>query len=783
MRFHYLLYFEAEENISHNIFSQEEPLNSSLTKYFLKSSLYELQNKKIFDNLKEELVDIIQVIEFFKIELNLNLNNSEGFKFFVLHFTSDIELYHLIGDKYLPIGNEVDKLLDKLNSKIYRNQDIIHTRRFLVNTYIPPNLRNEIRDAAEDVIQNSEKSEFLIFHLSWQEYPFIIEFQHNFSSSFDEKFTKLIKNYIIEKLSIDHVNWDVHILDFSNRGIIMCPDKDIDFEKVSELISEAFIQNFYGIYTRISDYFRLYQQKLLNLDEILPKLNYSEYLSNLKLLKVHTFGEFPLLYLQEIDRILLQTSEDSVERLDPPISEIFDNSAFGYNIYDKVRGAYLSLKDELNSVIATLQIIISQKHAEKDTVEEELEEKEKLVEHEKLDTSTSKEHRIPNIIIQAIEKSIEISKKCVSEEGRVSPKVGAVLIKGNKIFESAYRGEIEVGDHAEYTLLEKKLKSKDLNNTILITTLEPCTRRSSNKTSCAERIVQAGIRQVWIGITDPNPDISTRGCTYLRMKNVSINYFPDKYAQKILEMNKEFWENETKKYKHDVMLIPDHDRKDLITISSERLKKIEEKLEIRKKDETKKEKEQKSPTQYLSEPELENNKKSINLFKEAAMDLVQEVNQTNINISTILPKYLNFLYKTNNKEEAKWIQAEISGDIQRLAEENQDLFNYRIVHGYMSPFKFNFMFNNLDIFISNPKNLLKPFDVVLTFSLSSIEEIRNDPSKIGVVTLSKNTIESYLKEKNLSFENLYFYFKGSEVLSLIRRIRQKISSFLIKFLN
>ena len=178
-----------------------------------------------------------------------------------------------------------------------------------------------------------------------------------------------------------------------------------------------------------------------------------------------------------------------------------------------------------------------------------------------------------------------------------------------------------------------------------------------------------------------------------------------------------------------------------------------------------------------------NDTQSINLFKETAMNLLHEVNQTDINISTILPKYLNFLFKTNNKEEAKWVQAEISGNIQKLAEENHDLFNYRIVHGYMSPYKFNFMFNDLEILISNPKNLLSPFEAVISYSLSSIEEIRNDPSKIGVVTLSKTKIESYLKEKKLSFENLYFYFKGSEALSLIRRIRQKISSFLVKFLN
>ncbi len=178
-----------------------------------------------------------------------------------------------------------------------------------------------------------------------------------------------------------------------------------------------------------------------------------------------------------------------------------------------------------------------------------------------------------------------------------------------------------------------------------------------------------------------------------------------------------------------------------------------------------------------------NNKQSINLFKETAMNLLHEVNQTDINISTILPKYLNFLFKTNNKEEAKWVQAEISGEIQKLAEKNQDLFKYRVVHGYTSPYKFNFMFNDLEILISNPKNLLSPIEAALPFSLSSIEEIRNDPKKTGVVTLSKNTINSYIKEKKLSLENLYFYFKGSEVLSLIRRIKQKISSFLVNFLN
>jgi len=179
-----------------------------------------------------------------------------------------------------------------------------------------------------------------------------------------------------------------------------------------------------------------------------------------------------------------------------------------------------------------------------------------------------KENKIPDIIIQGIEKSIEISRKCVSEEGKISPKVGAVLIKDNIILETAYRGEIKEGDHAEYTLLEKKLKSIDFSDTILITTLEPCTIRGADKTSCAERIVNAGIKHVWIGINDPNPAISTHGDTYLRMKKVSIDTFPDEYAQEVLRLNEEFFKNETNKYKHDVMLTPDLPKVEMKTFFS-----------------------------------------------------------------------------------------------------------------------------------------------------------------------------------------------------------------------
>jgi len=110
-------------------------------------------------------------------------------------------------------------------------------------------------------------------------------------------------------------------------------------------------------------------------------------------------------------------------------------------------------------------------------------------------------------------------------------------------------------------LLEKKLKSIDFNNTILITTLEPCTKRFLPKRACAGRIVNAGIKEVWIGINDPNPKITVRGYIYLVDHKVKVNYFPNEYADEVRGINKDFWTQETGKYSTNLMQSPDEEEK------------------------------------------------------------------------------------------------------------------------------------------------------------------------------------------------------------------------------
>lgn len=135
---------------------------------------------------------------------------------------------------------------------------------------------------------------------------------------------------------------------------------------------------------------------------------------------------------------------------------------------------------------------------------------------------------------------VEEAAKCHSEDGRISPSVGALVAIGGVELARAHRGEFAPGEHAEFTLLERKLKDRDLSGATLYTTLEPCTRRNSPKVPCADRIAERRITRVAIGTMDPNPDISGKGVLRLRDADIEVALFPGELMSRIENLNDEF---------------------------------------------------------------------------------------------------------------------------------------------------------------------------------------------------------------------------------------------------
>lgn len=138
-------------------------------------------------------------------------------------------------------------------------------------------------------------------------------------------------------------------------------------------------------------------------------------------------------------------------------------------------------------------------------------------------------------------------------DDKPDPLVGAIITTADgKILATAHRGELRVGEHCEYTLIERKLKTQNLNGCHLYVTLEPCIDKVRNKPKrgCATHIFKARLGKVYIGIRDPDIDIENEGANELIAKHIEVEDFHSDVADKIRESLSEFI-----KYKEEQKLI------------------------------------------------------------------------------------------------------------------------------------------------------------------------------------------------------------------------------------
>lgn len=144
-----------------------------------------------------------------------------------------------------------------------------------------------------------------------------------------------------------------------------------------------------------------------------------------------------------------------------------------------------------------------------------------------------------------MEAAIDVMRKSIGEardDDKPNPLVGAVLLRPDGSTETACRGELRAGNHAEFTLLERKCVGEKLDDCILFATLEPCLNRNHPKRGCARHIVGARIKKVYVGIEDDNPTVAGKGIQYIRNHGVEIEMFDRDLQEIILKENEAFFE-------------------------------------------------------------------------------------------------------------------------------------------------------------------------------------------------------------------------------------------------
>jgi pyrimidine deaminase RibD-like protein len=137
--------------------------------------------------------------------------------------------------------------------------------------------------------------------------------------------------------------------------------------------------------------------------------------------------------------------------------------------------------------------------------------------------------------------AIQEAKRSRGEEARIHPYVGAVVVRNGQALGSACRGEdVDHREHAEFAVLEKKLRGETLAGCTVYTTLEPCTTRNHPKVPCADHLIARRVGRVVIGMLDPDQRITGKGILKLRRAGIAVELFPQALMAELEELNRDF---------------------------------------------------------------------------------------------------------------------------------------------------------------------------------------------------------------------------------------------------
>jgi len=111
-------------------------------------------------------------------------------------------------------------------------------------------------------------------------------------------------------------------------------------------------------------------------------------------------------------------------------------------------------------------------------------------------------------------------KLALKAKGKTSPNplVGALVVKDGKIIGKGFHAKAGLA-HAEIVALDEA--GNNTKGATLFVTLEPCAH-TGRTPPCVNRIIQSGIKEVVVGMIDPNPLNNGKGVLLLKQGNIKV---------------------------------------------------------------------------------------------------------------------------------------------------------------------------------------------------------------------------------------------------------------------
>lgn len=310
----YLIFFETEiishSDIGFNYLQRNSVIANKTYCSFLKK-----EKSKIDQEIQNSISIIFpesDVIEFGKVEISIEHKFTI---FFILFRTNDILFENGEFYSYHKIEEKKEFVL-KIRNYLSQSIDLSFVKRLLPNIFIPEKLKHMFRRKIEGYSKKSLGENWHSIKAYYQNYvrfPFLIEFQTTLQINFEEKFNESLKEYYTTIFPIINEATSLFAKDFSFFDLKSCSIDNFETRKIAEIISKSLLEYIHALYVRIIDNLAIYRKRIALLSERLtsfPRKTISELNYHLKELQGTTFEEYPLLFINVLDRYIIYEEDE-----------------------------------------------------------------------------------------------------------------------------------------------------------------------------------------------------------------------------------------------------------------------------------------------------------------------------------------------------------------------------------------------------------------------------------------------------------------------------------------